>query len=361
MGHAVAGAALLWAVYLLARAKLSAPGGIWRAALAGVFTGAAVLFEYHAIFAAFVVGLWALLDKDRRRLLPGFLLGAAAMAGLHMLLHHLMFGRPWETGHLHLMTAHNRAGQAKGFLGIDGLHWGSLRDHLVDPYMGLLPAMPWLAVGGLAGAVAILLGRAGRLGHGVAAALLGVVGIYLVFVSTLGDWRTMNGWSIGPRYLVPATLPLCAVAGLGWARLSEAQPAAGRLIAGLAASSVVVVSAVTAVFPSPPPSALSPFAELAVPLLADGVCTRNAGLLVGLREASLVPLCALVAVAALWVALGRDEPRRRAGLPAVVALVVAALTTAGLAMWQPTPDKAVKEAQAFVRSHAECPPPLSKR
>jgi hypothetical protein len=357
VGHAAAGAALLWAVYLLARARLAERGAYWRVVLGGGAAGAAVLFEYHAVFAAVVVGVWAVLDDHRRRLFPGFVLGAAAMAGLHLTLHHLMFGRPWETGHLHLMTAHNRAGQASGFLGIDGLHWGSLRDHLVDSYMGLLPIMPWLAAGGLAGLVFVIVGRSGKLGRGAAAALLAIVVVYLLFVSSLGNWRTMNGWSIGPRYLLPATLPLCALAGLGWARLAAVQPTLGRVIAGLAAASVVVVSAVTAVFPSPPPSALHPFAELAVPLLAEGVCTSNAGLLLGLKEASLAPLLPLVLVAALWVALGRDEPRRRAGMPVLVALLVAATVIAGLASWRPTPKPALDKAQAFVRSHAECPPP----
>ena len=67
----------------------------------------------------------------------------------------------------------------------------------------------------------------------------------------------MNGWSIGPRYLVPALLPAAFVAGVGWLRLTR-WPLASRALAGLAAASVLVIWAITATFPSPPPTARNP-------------------------------------------------------------------------------------------------------
>ena len=319
VGHAVAGAAVVGGLVLLLRARHAARPHAWALA-GGHVTAWAVLLEYHAVLAVLALAVYATASADRRRLLPGFAVGALLAAGLFAGLHQTMFGSPFKTGHFFLMSAHNRASQAGGFLGIVGFRGAALRDHLVDPYMGLLPLMPWLVVGVAAGVVPALRGRLGALPAGASRALAAAVLLYLGFVSCLGQWREMNGWSIGPRYLLPAMLPMAVLAGIGWHQVAGWRVPVGavlaRVVAGLAAAATVAVTVVTAAFPSPPTSARNPFAELALPLLSDGFGVRNLGVPLGLGPLSLVPALLLAAAAATWIALGGDAaaptgPQRR--------------------------------------------------
>lgn len=371
VGHSLASGALVAGVYLLDRARRQpGPRAVAWATLGGHVTGWAVLFEYHAAIAVAAVGIWVVVSPHRRRLVPGFALGALGALGLHMALHQAMFGSPLKTGHFFLMTAHNRAGQAHGFMGIDGLHAEALMDNLFDPYMGLVPLMPWLAVGFLAGAPGLLRRGSGRLGVGPGRVLVAVPLVYLLFVSTLGNWRVMNGWSIGPRYLVPALLPMAFVAGVGWLRLAR-WLVAERLLAGLAAAAVVMVWADTAAFPSPPDSVGHTFAELAVPLLGQGYAVRN--VFQALGDAGLWALGGLAGSAALWIALGRTggtsqppspgdppEPARvrswapaRTAMSRLVALLAATAWLGYAAGVKPSPPKTRAAAQAFCKRAGE--------
>ncbi len=371
-GHATASGALLGGVFLLERARRQrgARGLAW-ASLGGHVTAWAVLFEYHAAIAVAVVGAWVLLSRDRGRLVPGFALGALGALAIHFAAHEAMFGSPLKTGHFFLLSAHNRAGQAHGFMGIDGLHAWALHGNLFDPYVGLVPLMPWLAVGFLAGAPSLLRRGAGTLPVGLGRTLVAIPLVYLLFVSTLGNWRVMNGWSIGPRYLVPALLPTAFVAGVGWLRLTR-WPLASRALAGLAAASVVVVWAITATFPSPPPTARNPFAELALPLLSQGYGVRN--VLQGVGGVGLWFLGALAAVAAAWIALGPPGsppeaptqapapprplgPWARGSLPAAAARLAAlAVAVLWLGVWarvRPSAPAARAQAQAYCKQFGE--------
>ena len=170
VGHAAAGAALLLGVLALVLAG-DGPASRSRTAFAilgGLLTGSAVLFEYHALPAAFAVGVWTLVSPARRRLLPGFIVGGLIAGMAFGWLHNAMFGSPWATGHTTLVSAHNRASQELGFLGIDGLHAGALLALLFDPYLGLGPDMPWLLVAGLGGLPLLARARLGRLPRGMA-------------------------------------------------------------------------------------------------------------------------------------------------------------------------------------------------
>jgi hypothetical protein len=272
-----------------------------------------------------------------------------------------MFGSPLKTGHFFLASAHNIAGQSAGFLGIDGVHLDSLAAHLFDPSMGLTLLMPWLALGLAVGLPRLLRRPIGQLPLWLTRSLAAIVLVYLLFVATLGNYRVMNGWSVGPRYLLPAVLPMTFVAGVGWLRLARWRLVPGRLFAGLAAASVIILVALTAVFPSPPPSVLNPFGELAAALLPEGYAVRN--LAMGLGSASLWLLGALTALAAGWVALGGDvgdavaaatrpDPRPRLAA-AGWAVVVALVWVFALGHWRPTDAPVRAKAQAFCKRVGE--------
>ena len=323
VGHALAGACLVGGLALLVRALDARPpaGHLWSAA-GGFVAAFAVMLEYHAAVAVACVGIWTVASARRRVLLPGFAAGSAVVLGAFLVLHQRMFKHPLHTGHHWLASQHNRASQAGGFLGIDGLHLGSAVEHLFDPYMGLVPLMPWLALGAVAGGVALWRRRSDDAGVGLAVVAIPIV--YLLFVSTLGQWRTMNGWSIGPRYLTPALLPLAVVATVGWQRLEDA--GRGAWIRGLGAASIVVVCAITVSTPSPPPTSFNTFAEVAVPTLLAGYGVRSLGLAMGLGAWSLAPFFGLVLVALVVVSWDRT---RALWYRRVVAVIVAVGIAAG--------------------------------
>lgn len=336
VGHALAGACLVGGLALLLRAGRGNPLAAHAWAFAGgLVTAWAVMLEYHAAVAVACVGVWVLATGARLRLLPGFAAGSGVVLALFLWLHHAMFKHPVRTGHHWLASAHNRASQEGGFLGIDGLHLHSAVDHLIDPYMGLVPMMPWLAVGGVVGGAAVWAAR--REDGGARWVVLAIPVVYLLFVSTLGQWRTMNGWSVGPRYLTPAMMPLAVLAALGWERLA---PHGRAVLAGLAGASVLIVGAITVSTPSPPPSSFNTFAEVAVPTLAAGYGVRSFGLALGLGAWSLVPWFAglLVAVAAvLWDASRR--PWKARVVSVLVAVGVAFGWTYALSKLHPRPAK----------------------
>ena len=310
VGHVLAGGCLVAGVYLLMRAGDGRKSFLWALA-GGAVSAFAVLLEYHAAIAVLCVAVWVLLTGQRRRLMPGYAVGSLIMAGSLGALHQKMFLSPLRTGHYFLASAHNRAGQAKGFLGMDGLHWESLRDHMVDPYMGLIPLMPWLA----AGLIICVVGRgvlraAPTAVVGANRALFAMVAMYLLFISSLGEYRWMNGWSIGPRYLGPAMFPLALLGVQAWARTGQW----GRSVfTGLAIASVWVMGSITGAYPSPPDTAGNVLAEVAYPLLSEGYMVRNAALWFGHGELSVYFFGAYLFVAALWLAWPAPGSRTWAG------------------------------------------------
>jgi hypothetical protein len=358
VGHALAGAAIIGAAALLLRAiRASATlRALPTASAAGLVAGSAVLFEYHAALLVLPLGVFALATPARSRALPGFVLGGLVALLAHAALHDAMFGSALKTGHHFLMSAHNRVSQAGGFLGIEMFSFRALADHLFDPYMGLLPTMPWLAIGALVGFPAVFSRRATTIGgfpRGLGVALgIGVL-LYLVFVSSLGKWQTMNGWGFGPRYLVPAIFPLAFIAALGWHRAVSGTPALppapalGRVIAALAAASVLVMVVNAAAVPSPHDGARNTFGELALPLVEAGFGARSPGVTLGLGPFALAPGLAVAALAALVVAFGRDGAAapRRAHRMFGAALLALWLLAAGT--HRPSPPVATADARAF--------------
>ncbi len=347
VGHALAGGALITGIWLLVEARRKS---CWlRALLAGLAAASAVFLEYHSVIAVLCIAIWPVLMKDRSKILPGFAGGAVVMAVLYMVLHQVMFHSPFLPGHSHLMSAHNRFSQSSGYLGISTPHLGSLIDHLFDPYMGLLPLMPWLLLGGGFGIYLLLRKQPGDLPSGAARATAAIFIVYLLFVLCLDKWRMMNGWSIGPRYLVPAILPLSLAAAVGYKRLSDWNQWAASSLLGLMAASVIIIASLTAVFPQPPDAIKSPFGELAVPLLLEGHAVRNLGLLLGLGAFSLLPFFLAVFGAAAWITL---SSKRRLVYTAVT-VGVAIIWIVSLALIRPTKPQDRTHWQEFSRQRLE--------
>ena len=345
VGHALAGAALLAGFVLLSQAhETSKPKLV--AVAGGLLAGWSVLLEYQAVAPLLALCLWVVGTQKGRRTIVGFAAGSGISLAIFAWIHNAMFNSPLKTGHFFLTTAHNREGQSSGFLGVDGLHAGSLFDHLFDPYMGLAPLMPWLFVGFFAGVWALLRSTNHTLDKGDARALVAMPLLSLLFVSTLGNWRVMNGWSIGPRYLLTALVPMAAVASIGWAWLMGKHRAVIPLCAGLALASIAIIVTMTITFPSPTNKILSPFGELSLPMLSNGVGVKN--IFMSISESSIwlvATLFALAGLYAVWVLL-KDNGIGKAAWMGLASIVIAALFVAQLSNHHPTEPKVLEKKAA---------------
>lgn len=352
VGHATASVALLLGLVFMRAAADAHPKPFFAATLAGLAASWAVLLEYHAVVAVFTLGCWALFSARRKWLVPGYVAGGLGGLAVHASLHIAMFKSPLRTGHAFLMTAHNREGQTAGYLGMDGFHWRSLHDHLTDTYMGVVPIMPWVALGFALGCISLYLVRGQKASFGMLTTSVAMVCTYLLFVGTLARWRDMNGWSIGPRYLTPCLFPAALVAVYGWWSMVSRSAWIARLCAGFAGASLVIVVSITGAYPSPPQSVGNTFAEIAVPLLTQGYGVRN--VLMSLGSPSLWLLGGALLAMGLWVAFGPDEARspwprgqRLAfGLGGLVWLLLLGSRSA-------TPKDELEAAQSFCRATGE--------
>jgi hypothetical protein len=342
VGHALAGAALLAAYVLLSGAhKFKKPTLV--ALCGGLLAGWSVLLEYQAVAPLLGLCFWVVLTERGRRTIVGFSAGSGLALALFAWIHNAMFNSPLKTGHFFLTTAHNREGQSSGFLGVDGLHAGSLGDHLFDPYMGLAPLMPWLFVGFFAGVWALLRSTHHTLNRSDARVLVAMPLLSLLFVSTLGNWRVMNGWSIGPRYLLTVIVPMAAVASVGWAWLMSKHRAVVPLCGGLALASIAIIVTMTITFPSPTNAILSPFGELSLPLLSEGIGVKN--IFMSLSESSIWWVAGLFGAAAMWSLwiFIRESGAKSSASMAIGALIIAVAFVSVLGSHQATEPKVLEK------------------
>lgn len=344
-GHALAGAFLLASLTLLTQAG-GGRRGFALALAGGTLAGWAVLLEYQAAFPMLAIAAWVVMTRDGRKTFVPFALGSGSALAVFAWIHQAMFQSPFKTGHFFLLTKHNREGQGDGFLGVDGFHVGSVYDHLFDTYMGIAPIMPWLFVGLVLGLVALLRGGPQSLRPGTRAALAAMPILSLLFVATLGKWRLMNGWSIGPRYLLASIVPMAAVAAIGWGWLIQRHRLFVPVCGGLALASMWIVSALTMTDPSPSTAWLNPFGELAVPHLLEGYGVRHI-FMGGGAPSTITPIVWFFGVASL-VALGAllwGKPLRRVVLASVLSLALAFGWTSTLAKTQLTDPALAKRAR----------------
>jgi len=326
-GHYLQGASLCGAFMLLYAVRHWGFRAHWLF-VSGVLAGLAVLFDYPAAMAVILMGVWVLLFVRPLRSIVLFVAGGAGPALFHAWYHWAAFGSPVRTGHHFLETAHNRASQASGFLGIESPTMENLGDTFFSSDVGLFFISPWLFLGAV-GLVVWLFSRIDR-----KEAVLGVVLVlaYTMFVISLGEWRTMLGWTIGPRYMAPtvpflalgAALALSTMRGRLWG-----VPLA--LSAGLILLSVALVTVSTITYPQFNPAFVNPIFECGWALFDQDVVSLSLGTLVGLDRSGsltlfLVPLVGYAALLVGRVALDGLSMRRLTH--ALVLLGRAVLTTA---------------------------------
>lgn len=314
----------------LTRGEARSP--VRAAFLVGALLGVAVFIEYQAVFAAIIIGAFAVVRAPggrghAARVAAAVAISAAPFACALAAYQAVCFGSPLRTGYAYSADAANRA----GFMGIVGPSFESLAQLFTHASNGIGFVSPWTLLVPV-GVLTILSdpeARA-RIGAETVVAVL-VVLVYVVFVASLVPEFGRAGWSVGPRYIA-ITMPFLAwLAGAGLAALDDPRGgldderlniavrafARATVLAGV----IVNVVAVTT-FPHWPSQLVNPLYELSFRLLRHGYAPHSLGTLLGLRGlASLVPLYAAVA----WLALDllwRRRPRAELGAGLVIAAAI---------------------------------------
>jgi len=257
--------------------------------MAGALLGLATVSEYPCAIAAVV--LLACAWRRAPRIIAGALPFAIGLA----IFDKLLFGSVFALSSGSERNAQFRSLAQQGVFGI-GLPQPSTLLHLLfDPSRGLFVFAPILLV------AVIALPKASRaLPREAFLALVLVPAALIVFYSGYPNWH--GGWSVGPRYLVPAIpfllfpLVFAASSVIEWIALG-------------ASAAAVVPLALT--FPFPDRSFAAPWSSLALPLLRDGLVSPNLFHLIARPLAIAIPfaivLAAIILAAkrkAIFVALG---------------------------------------------------------
>jgi len=291
-GHMLAAACLFGAFYLLwgwAGGRRSA----WRALLAGLLLGWAVVTEYPMVLPAGVLGLYGLYRLRSPQMIGWLALGAALPAALLAGYDLAIYGSPLPMGY-----AYSELWQEEvqtGFMTLTAPSLERLWGITFSPYRGLFFLSPAL----LAAFPGFVVWWRRREQRPEWWTCLLVIAVLLLFNASSVVW--WGGFAVGPRYIAPA-VPFLMPAIAAWlARGGWRRP----LFAALGALSIFEVWAqtITALKFYPPEMYRFPLMEYALPLLRQGQIAANLGMALGLAGAwSLLPLMVIMAVVAAGLA-----------------------------------------------------------
>ncbi|MGZ3673085.1 MAG: hypothetical protein ACXVCO_02140 [Ktedonobacterales bacterium] len=285
------------------------------AALAGLLLGYALITEYPTALIAAALTLYALTTPATGRRLAAWLAaGAIPPLLVGALYNTLAFGGPLSLGYAHLDGPQVfRTGQAQGIMGVTYPHLDALWQTTFGPYRGIFLISPLLLLA-IPGFVALWR----RVEWAAEARLwLAVVAVYGLFSVSYFAWD--GGFSMGPRQFLPALPFLFLPIG---ELLRPQRDRRWRIAAAiLAAWSILVVEAATAVGALFDPTYTSPLTQYVLPRLLAGQLDNNWGLIFGLHGLlQLIPLCLLIALI-LWRQWHKQAQR--------ATLAKAAITQAG--------------------------------
>ncbi len=284
-------------------AMVRAPTGsrTWRqrALLVGMASGIAPFAEYPAALAvapvAFAVPL----------VVPGWLrkleavawvgLGALPAIALGLWTHKQMWGSALTTGYAYLDNPSYQTLVDDGFFGVVLPQPAKLWGALFSPYTGLFFFSPVLLIGlamlvrsAFSGTATQTAGRHRTL------ALTGLAAIVLLFafIASHEAWR--GGWTLGPRYIIPAA----PILGL-WLIEALAVPAARPGISVLGVLSLATTGVAAAIYPHLSDVFENPLAHFIWPTYLEGLAPYGIGSALGMQgaTANLLHLTLLTAAA----------------------------------------------------------------
>jgi hypothetical protein len=288
-GHQLAAALLLAAFALLVRTRhavVEPPTPRMLAAI-GFLLGYAVVTEYPAVLASAVLLVYAALFI-RPFIRLGWLLAGMSIPGMALAWYqNTAFGGPFVLPYEFSTQVHRHLGY---YMGISLPDAHVLYQILFSSYRGLFHSAPWLLMA-IPGAALLLRQRQFR-SEGIVCIIIVVLFIWLN--ASLVDWE--GGWTMGPRYLIPA-IPFLASLAIGFWSLLTKEPVIATSIAAYqklrifvmrwlrlslrvvcfsaVGLSIIGMLASTAVTPEVPVGIRKPFEEFLFPLLISGHLAFN--------------------------------------------------------------------------------------
>jgi hypothetical protein len=308
-GHVLAAACIAGALAAIV-SRENAGLSDHRLVLVGALLGTAVVVEYPAAVAGLPIALLALALERRRALIFG-VLGALVPLGVLVAYDLIAFGTPLPVGYEHSTLWQDQ--HDVGFMSLTYPRWVAIWGLSGSSYRGLFFYSPIL-IAAIPGAWLALKDPRQRLPSFVA---LSSFGLMFLFASSSVMW--WGGFSVGPRYILPA-IPLLALplgACIGWL---NAQPfrlrAAGlSLIALLGALSTVLIWTTTFARQNYPSDTIqNPLLDYVWPAIRSGDIARNLGMVTELAGlASLIPLLIVVSLGVFRIAFELLRAREVAG------------------------------------------------
>jgi hypothetical protein len=267
--HNVVAVALLGAFYCLYRAKsVMRRADAWLV-LAGVCAGYASTCNYIVAVVVLFFGVYLSSFSREVRRLAAFGAGVLVPFVVLCAYHTSCFGTPFATNY-HFQNPHFQA-DGQSFLGVfQPPRSDVLLMLLISPYRGLFFSSPVLLMGVVGW---VMLRHSGR--HAAEATLfLAIVSFFLLFNCSFNGWP--GGWTVGPRYLVPAIPFLALPLVFAFQRFFRTTAVAAVLSLGL----MVVTTAVDPQCPLGEPGfasvtgrpfwRYSPLTEYEIPLFVSG-------------------------------------------------------------------------------------------
>jgi hypothetical protein len=307
-GHIPAAACLVGALALLVL-RDDTPLPAQRLWAVGALLGTAVVIEYPAAAVGVPVALLAVW-LGRGRAVGWGIAGALPPLAILALYDLIAFGTPLPVGYEHSTLWQDQ--HQTGFMSLSSPTWDAFWGLTGSSYRGLFYFAPVLLFA-IPGSW-IALRRSAQRGTTLVA-LVGF-GAMLLFASSSIMW--WGGFSVGPRYLLPA-VPLLALplgAFIAWVNgLELRRRAVGMLSLGAVTGlSAVLTGATTFAGQSYPTDAIHrPIPDYVVPAIRDNDIARNLGMMLNLDGlASLGPLVVLAVCGLVAIAVQLMHPAERA-------------------------------------------------
>ncbi|MEI6779260.1 MAG: hypothetical protein WCK70_20345, partial [Chloroflexales bacterium] len=264
-----------------------------RGLLCGLLLGWAVISEYPVALAATVIGVYALVRRGPRWIIP--LAVGAALPGLLLVTYDIRaFGTIFPVGYAYSALWQDQ--HHTGFMSVTYPHPAALWGLTFGLFRGLFVRAPWLLLA-LPGFLSWW--RMGRLRAEWWALLLVVLLTLLFYGSSMMWW---GGFAAGPRYIVPM-IPFLAIPAGYWVATHWQRSAHRALSVILIVLSVGMVWLETCAGQSFPPDTITnPWIGYVLPAWVTGDSARNLGMALGLRgPASLLPLVVIVISAGMFL------------------------------------------------------------
>jgi len=302
-------AALLFGAFLVAWPRKAGPSGPALASglLCGLLLGWALISEYPAALPAAIIGLYALVRRGKRWLLPLAVGGALPLAllGVYDV---VAFGTPLPIGYAH--SALWQAQHSTGFMSITSPQADALWGLTFGAFRGLFVRAPWLL---FALPAYVAWWRTGERRAEWWVLLLAPLSLLLFYGSSAMWW---GGFAAGPRYIVPI-IPFLALPAAWFAARLWARPVARLGVLVLMLGSVVLVwseALAAQLFPSD--GVRATWTGVVLPAWGAGNIARNLGMALGLAgPLSLAPLVAMLLVALALIVLAPTPERPHGPTP----------------------------------------------